>query len=133
MSKKSPEFVPNVAEYVKALKKIEADIKPKQREMLLTHYEQICHITTARDLALLVGYEDFEAANLWYGRLGSMLAKAMGIDFKGVSMLVLMVPPPRATNTEWLWVLRANVVSALEKLKWVEKKTHLFYGPRGSV
>jgi hypothetical protein len=132
MSKKAPEFVPSVKDYIKAFKKIEAKIKPKQREMLLTHYEQICHVTTARDLALLVEYEDFNAANLWYGKLGSLIAEAMDIDFRGVSMLVLMVPPQRATNVEWLWVLRANVVSALEELGWVEKQSHLFYGTRGS-
>jgi hypothetical protein len=132
MSKKAPEFVPSVNDYIKAFKKIEAKITPKQLDMLVTHYEQVCHVTTARDLALIIGYEDFQATNLWYGKLGSLVADAMGIEFRGVSMLVLMVPPQRATNAEWLWVLRANIVTALEEMKWVEKQTHLFNGPRGS-
>jgi hypothetical protein len=56
-----------------------------------------------------------------------MVADALGIGFRGVSMLVLMVPPGEVTNDEWLWVLRANVAAALEELGWVEKTSHLFY------
>ena len=66
---KAPELVPSVEEYVNAFKKIESQMTDKQKEMLVAHYERYCHVVTARDLAFLVEYEDFEATNLWYGKL----------------------------------------------------------------
>jgi hypothetical protein len=124
----APTLVPDVPAYVYALQKI--DITEKQKEMLRIHYASPCRITTARDLAQSVGFPDYGAANLQYGLLGSKVADALGIGFRGVSMLVVMARPGTATNTEWIWVLRENVVLALEELGWVEKSTHLFY-PQG--
>jgi hypothetical protein len=122
-----PELVPSVADYVKAFQEIEPKLTKNQRRMLINHSTAPCYVTTARDQALSVGYKDYGAANIQYGRLGSKIADAMGIKFRGVLMLVIMAHPGTATNTEWLWVMRANVVQALEELGWVEKKSHLFH------
>lgn len=87
--------------------------------MVINHYQARCRVTTATDMAISIGYNNFSAANAQYGRLGSMVAEALGLGKLGVSTLVLMVPPSEA-NREWLWVMRENVTKALEKLKWVK-------------
>lgn len=127
MSKnKLPKLVPSVKDYVSAFRKIEAEMKPNQCKMLKEHYKSDCHITTATDLAIALKYKNFNAANMQYGKLGSMVSNALGLGHLGVITLVLMVPPS-AANSEWLWVMRDNVVEALEKLGWVDKTSHLFY------
>lgn len=129
---KYPKYVPTVSEYVEAFKKIEPKMNEKQFEMLDKHYQSRCHVTTATDLALAVGYDDYGAANLQYGKLGQMVGDAMGKDpYPGVSFLVIMVPPGKASNNQWLWVMRENVVLALEDLALVKKSSHLFF-PQGS-
>jgi hypothetical protein len=77
-----------------------------------------------------VGFSDYNAANLQYGKLGIMLADAMGIAWRDVSMLVLFGPKGTGTNTEWLWIMRENVAQALEELSWVSKTSNLFF-PQG--
>jgi len=127
-----PEFVPAVSDYVSAFTMIEEQMTEKQREMLIEHYKSYCRVTTATDLALLVGYKSHRAGNSQYGRLGSMVSDALGLGSLGVITLVLMVPPFGAVISDWLWVMRANVVEALEELEWVDKTGHLFY-PNGMV
>lgn len=130
MSKASitpPEFVPSVSDYVAAFKKIKSKITKNQRKMLINHYASHCHVTTSGNLAQSVGFENYRAANLQYGRLAVMLSDAMGFVWRGVSILVLFVPPNTATNTEWLLVMRENVAQALEELGWVEKSSHLYF------
>ena len=122
-----PEFVPSIAEYVAAFQKIESQMTENQRKMLEIHAVSPCYMITARELAQAIGYLDYEAVNAQYGRLGSMVADAMGIGFRGVSMLVILARPGTATNEEWNWVMRTNVIQALETLGWIERTSHLFY------
>jgi hypothetical protein len=122
-----PEYVPSVSEYVEAFKKIRPDMTDKQYEMLINHCRIHCHITTAQELAESVHFRSYRGINLQYGKLGRMLAKAMDKDpYPGVLFLFTCVCPKGATNKDWLLVLRVNVVLALEKLKWVDKKSDLF-------
>lgn len=130
--KKAPEKVPSVKEYAAAFQKIESRMTEKQKQMLIEHYNSICHVTTATDLALLVNYDSHSASNSQYGRLGSMVANEMGLGDLGVITLVLMIPPDNYSTNEWLWVMRENVAEALEQLGWVNKTSHLFY-PNGMV
>src|SRR5687768_12834348 len=119
LKSKAPEFVPSVKEYVAAFRMIEGKMTKNQRKMLINHYNSDCYITTATDLSRTVGYSDFAAANGQYGRLGSMVSRALGLSSLGVITIVLMVPPYEDVVSEWLWVLRKNVVDALEELRWV--------------
>src|SRR5690349_9466893 len=130
MKAKAPEFVPSVEDYVAAFRMIEERITRNQRQMLIEHYNSYCHITTATDMAIAVGYTGFIAANGQYGRLGSMVSNSLGLGSLGVITIALMVPPFGKVIGEWLWVMRANVAEALEQLEWVEKSSHLFY-PNG--
>jgi hypothetical protein len=114
-----PRSVPTVRQYVAALAGAESRITPKQRKMLEFHHKQPCLVTTATDLAFGVGYKHFGAANIQYGKLGSLIADELGIAYRGVYLLVLMARPMTGTNSEWLWVMRHKVARALEELGWV--------------
>lgn len=70
MAKIIPKKVPNVKEYVTAFQKIENKMTEKQMQMLIKHYNSDCHVTTATDLALHVGYNSHSAGNSQYGKLG---------------------------------------------------------------
>lgn len=63
-AKNAPEKVPSIEEYIAAFQKIENRMTPKQKQMLVEHYNSICHVTTATDLALSVGYDSHSAAIL---------------------------------------------------------------------
>lgn len=132
VSKKAPKEVSSVKEYILAFKKIESKMTEKQKKMLIEHYNSNCHVTTATDLALLVDYNSHSAGNSQYGRLGSMVAKELGLDDLGVITLVLMIAPDNYSTKEWLWIMRENVAKALEQLGWVKKTSHLFY-PNGMI
>jgi hypothetical protein len=132
MTAKAPEFVPSVEEYVAAFNEIKDQMTPKQFLMLKEHYNSFCYITTATDLAIKVEYDGAGGAKLQYGKLGSMVSNALGLGSLAVITLALMTPPDNYAVKEWLWVMRANVAEALEKLEWVEKTSHRFY-PNGVV
>lgn len=122
----TPEFTPSTQAYVTAFRKIEANMKETHRKMLAENYNAPCHAATAKSIGQAAGYNGFQAANLQYGHLGTMVAEEMGLDVKGVEMLAHMIGPNQLTNTEWLWIMRTNVAAALEELGWVEKRSHLF-------
>ena len=127
-----PERVPSVADYISAFRLVEKKINPNQRKILQLHYYSDCRTTTATDTAIAMGFKDHRAANMQYGKLGSLVSQALGLGSLGVITLVLMIPPNHVANEEWLWVMRSNVAEALEKIKWVEKNSHLFY-PNGMI
>ncbi len=131
-NKRPPAKVPSVSEYVSAFRQIEHKLTKKHKAMLELHYKSYCHVTTATDMAIAMKYKDFRGANGQYGGLGSMVSETMGLGRLGVITLTLMVPANTVGNPEWLWVMRDNVVKALEQLGWVEKTSHLFY-PNGLV
>ena len=132
MRSRSPHFIPSVKEYVSAFRSVEYQITAKQKVMLETHYGWYCRVITATDLALQVGFAGPGGAKLQYGKLGSMVSEALGLGSLGVITLALMVPPHKAGNPEWLWVMRGNVARALEQLGWVVDTSNLFY-PTGKV
>ena len=125
-----PVYVPSISDYVAAFKKIESKMTDNQHKMLVNHHASPGYVTTSRTLAYSVGFSDCNAANLQYGKLGIMLADAMSIAWRDVSMLVLFGPKGTETNTEWLWIMRENVAQALEELSWVSKTSNLFF-PQG--
>ena len=127
MAYKAPKYVPSVKEYNLAFQKFKPQISEKQLCMLIIHYKWYCRVLTATDLALLVEYNGPGGAKLQYGKLGSMVSKALGLGSLGVTTLALMVPPHKAGNPEWLWVMRENVARALEQLGWVTKTSDMFY------
>jgi hypothetical protein len=125
-----PEFVPSVSEYVVAFKKIEDKMNGKQRELLRNHHDSPSRVTTATELGHSVGFADYHGTNSQYGRLGTLLAEAMGIEHWTLSMFVTFIAPGEVTNKHWLLVMRENVALALEELGWAPKTSNLFF-PQG--
>ena len=101
----------------------------KYLDMLRAQYEAENHTITSTRLAESVGYKNYNAANLHYGKLGHELADALGYK------------PPIRENGEpvWFWsissgkdasketmdghyefIMRQELVTALEEMKWVK-------------
>ena len=66
--------------YKKALEEIQ--ITDKQLLMLEAHYNVLNKSITYLELAKSAGYEDYEAANSQYGKLGRVLGEAVGFEFQ---------------------------------------------------
>jgi hypothetical protein len=120
--------VPPAAEYVSALSAI--PVTDKQRKMLRFHHSAPGHVVSATLLAHEAEFEDFTGANLQYGLLAAEILRRLGRDLGErvkVGILVDFVDPHFAANAEFLWVMRPQVVEALENLGWVQKTSHLLY------
>jgi hypothetical protein len=128
--------VPSAGEYARAFRAIETQITPKQRELLEIHYSAPARVISATRLADSVGFKEYRAVNLQYGKLGDLVAKELGYDLGErvrAGMLIEFVDPEYAGNVHWLWVLRAPVVQALEDLGWVRPTSHLLYPDSATV
>ena len=122
--------VPSVSDYVAAFRAIEPRVSEKQRELLRVHHDAPARVISATRLADTVGFENFTAVNLQYGLLAQEILRALNVDlgdFVAVGILVEFVHPGFAANEHYLWVLRPNVVQALEDLGWARRDSHLLY------
>lgn len=70
----------SVEEYAQALCSLESVITEKQRNMLVAHAMAPERALTMTELAALVGFPNYSAANLQYGLLAGKLADALGIQ-----------------------------------------------------
>lgn len=111
----------SAVEFAQALKKVSAEITPKQREMLKAHYGAPSRRLTARGMAEKVGFASFSASNLQYGRLGRLVGEALGLAEEDchVGVLVEFIRPKTEGNTEWVWVMRSQLAEALRSIGWV--------------
>jgi hypothetical protein len=123
--------VPAVVEYATAFRAIADRITPKQLEMLRFHHSAPAHVVSATLLANHAGFDGYPGANLQYGLLAGELLNAMSLrlpsNYVNVGILVDFVGPKYAANQEYLWVMRPQVVEALEALGWVPTASHLLY------
>ena len=122
--------VPSVSDYVAAFRAIEPRVSEKQRELLRVHHDAPARVISATRLADAVGFENYNAVNLQYGLLAQEILRALNVDlgdFVAVGILVEFVYPGSVTNEHYLWVLRPNVVQALEDLGWARRDSHLLY------
>lgn len=124
-------MLPTVDEYVRAFEAADAagKITPKQRKMLIFHHSQSARAVSARTLAESVGFANYNAANLQYGKLGGTITEALGGDYGDteVGVLVDFVYPNQAANAEFLWVMRERVAIALEEIGWVPRVSTWLY------
>ena len=122
--------VPSVSEYVVAFRAIAPRVSDSQKKLLVAHHDAPARVISATRLAETVGFENYKAVNLQYGLLAQELSRALNIDlsdFVAVGILVEFVHPGSAANEQFLWVLRPNVVRALEDLGWARRDSHLLY------
>lgn len=89
-------------------------------KILKTHFQCAEHTETARQLAELLGYKNFNAVNLQYDLFVKSLALEFGIsknqqNFDWLFFLMAFIHQP---NEECKLRLRENTVQALRKIGW---------------
>lgn len=113
-------MTPSAQDYVRAFRVIEAEMTPKQRAMLLAHYQAPGRSITATQLAWKVGYQSMGGANLQYGILARMVRDVL--DFpqgRGLVHLYSLCTFIKAEH--WIFVMRPQVARALELLEWLPR------------
>ncbi len=111
----------SVKDYVRALRDIEPRMSSRQRAMLVGHYASPARRLSENRLAKLGGYAAGSAANLQYGKLAGMVAKALGHTPLGdLSWTIAVWTTEKDKNGHGQWILRKEVARALEELGWVD-------------
>lgn len=112
-------------DYVKAFEAVDDKISKLQRRMILAHISAPGRTLTARQLASAVGLTKYNAANLHYGKLGTLLCSVLGKEREADNLFILVsfVPPGKRKNKEWLWIMRPQVAKALERLGYAPQET----------
>jgi MoxR-like ATPase/predicted RNA-binding protein with PUA-like domain len=108
-------------DYVSAFNKL--NIETHHLRMLQANYYAPNRTLTATDLAKAVGYEDYGAANLHYGKLGHQVGTLLGWEPLPKYKLEVLVDfkKPDQKCQEWRWILKPMVAEAMEKLGWVNR------------
>jgi len=107
----------SASQFLAALNNLEPKLTQAQMEMLLGHVNARGHEISMGRLAALAGYSSFEAANVQYGRIGSLLADAL--DIHGLSQKTQMIGTASRNKDDaghWQWKMRPALVEALKKL-----------------
>lgn len=100
------------ADYVDALKRIEPT--ERQLEMLCVHLAAPDHTVTARHLALALGFANWNAANLHYGKFARKLCGEMNVA--PATNLAVLVEFFKSPSFEYELRLRPSVIGALHEL-----------------
>jgi hypothetical protein len=112
--------LPSVQAYKDAFLAIEDRIGERYRALIQAHYHAPEHTITARQLAEAVGFRNFNAANLHYGRLAGYLRRWFDLRLNlNIEVLVSFLVPDRAAKEDLRWVMFPRVAQALEQLGWV--------------
>ena len=113
--------MPTIDDFVAAIKAV--DVKPGQYAMLKAHYKAINHTITSTRLAGAAGYKGYQAANLWYGKLGKSIGVALGTTpdrtyNDGTPIWTFIIADGWRTGyeDEWEWEMRPELATALEIL-----------------
>ena len=97
----------------------EGRITENQRIILRAHYRAPDHVVTANQLAEIVGYASYRGVNLWYGKLGKLVAEEIGyVPPEGYTFLSTLVTFEREV-TPYPMKLRPNIVRALKEIGWM--------------
>lgn len=106
-----------VEAFIDALKA--ANLSAKQVAMLSYHYRAPNHTISMGRLAESMGYKNFNAANLHYGKLAARVGKLLGLgeDEYGDNINILAEPSSEKNDAgHFQWEMKAELVAALEKL-----------------
>ncbi|MHB1237626.1 MAG: HNH endonuclease [Gallionella sp.] len=102
------------ADYVSAFR--QADPAEHQLEMLRIHYAAPDHTLTARHLARGMGYKNWNAANLHYGKFAAKVCDILNLPQKGFDRVFVLAEFFKPPGSEVLLSLRPSVVAAIEQL-----------------
>ncbi|MDZ4255027.1 MAG: HNH endonuclease [Sulfuritalea sp.] len=100
------------ADYVGALKRIEPT--ESQLEMLRVHLAAPDHTITARHLALALGFANWRAAILFYGKFAGNICNELSVS--PTTKLAVLARPNKSPTLEYELCLRPSVIEALSEL-----------------
>ncbi len=104
-------------QYINAFKNV--NITELEKKLIISNYDFPEHTITSKQMAEHVNFAGMAASNLYYGTMAKKFCEHFGI-----------VTDPQVgifcwfekRGEGWLWILRPNVVLALEKMNWVVPK-----------
>lgn len=106
-------------EYARALKEIRSQISEPQMAMLINHAKAHPRALTMKEVAASVGKANFEYANSRYGRLGSLLTKALGIPSPKWQVHTLARFDEHPDERRRRGLVHPPLIEALAALEWL--------------
>lgn len=109
-----------VQDYIKAFKNL--NIARHHIKMLQAHYYAVDRTLTASQMAKAMGYNNYNAANLHYGKLGRLVGNALGWspsaeESQGADAVYILAEFQKP-GKYWHWIMRPEVSKAIERLGW---------------
>lgn len=109
----------SIGEYVQALRSLESGITDKQRRMLVGHAMAPEQALTMSELAALVGFPTYSAANLQYGLLAGKLADVLGIPRPKYLVYIIASFDDDPDTSQSRAHMYPELYAALQALGWV--------------
>jgi hypothetical protein len=128
-----PTPVATVEQFRRALRTLvgKRTITPTQTTMLQEHCRAPAHTMTSQELAAAAKYPNYETANAQYGKLAHNIADLLGYkppeckdgDPRWWRMIAIGLDgsPRDATGGAYRWVMRPELVQALQEMGWVRR------------
>jgi hypothetical protein len=113
-----PSAVPNSQRYVEPLRAVH-NLTDNHVQMLRIHSYSPQRTVTATQLARAIGYSEYRAVNLQYGRLVRSVGEQLDFLPKGVKLGVFVTFQHH--DNELHWTMRPELAEALEDLRWVDR------------
>ena len=110
------------AEYREAINNLAHKITPLHRQMLVAHADAPDRIISVRQLAAAGGYDHPNITFSQYGRLGHLIARALGVEYLEVWTEVLGMGF-RTESREVMWEMHPKLAEALVSLGWTSRST----------
>jgi len=106
-------------EYIAAFRQL--NIAPHHKKMLQAHYHAPNRTLTPTQMSKAIGYLNFNASNLHYGKLGKLVGEKLGWsptkkESQG-GVAVYILAEIEQSGQECLWIMRPQVAQAIEKLE----------------
>jgi len=99
----------------------EGQMTATRRELLRVLYRFYRHQATMTQISEKMGWKSFSSANAHYGRLGQLIGKQLGFQFKpggAYSSALCTFIEPHEPGDHWLTIMRPQVAEALRQLRW---------------
>lgn len=109
------------AEYRDALVRAEPRISPLQRRMLVAHAEAPDRMLSVRQLAAAAGYDKPQVTYAQYGRLGYVLAEALGHPDQMKVWTYMIGDGWRTQDGTLIWEIYPELAQALVSLGWASR------------
>lgn len=114
-----------IERYYSALISVERRMTSSQLKMLRGHASAPRGEMSMLSIAKLGGYGEYAAANIQYGKLGSLFAKELCVDARALDnrvMAICKAADERPPSAQFLWRMRPQLIKALEEAGWIEQQ-----------